>query len=500
MSNWSETQLTAKGRALDAKVTAGLTTLTFTRMKIGSGNVTPEEIDTMTDLKSPRLVIGISSCEVSEADPTICSVIGVATSDDVETSFLVKEQGLFATDPDDGEILYAVMLDSEPDKMPNQDVPSPLSIMYQINVVSDNASSITAVIDPAGLVTVQTMTAAINTHNSDATAHSALITAHNNDATAHGAAINSHNTNASAHKTLYGVFLRQPDTDYALGNVVYLPCLGTRYRLECVSPGRSANSDLTVSTPTLGATVSDGTVTWKIMYSGDLTREITPAYNTRDILTTSGTYIAPVTGWYKITCIGGGGAGGSNGNRGGQGGGTTSFGGYCSAIGGGGGNGGPRYVYSSGSGGGAAGRVAYAYVHLDENDTVSYSIGAGGVISTVDNTAPTGDGISSYFNPAGATAPLIPAPGARGAGAGTFGRLDGGYSYESTGGCGGTNGTGYGGGGGGSCGSSTATTSSPGAGGDNGESGVYYTTTGVIQQDGGAGGDGAVIVEYFATT
>ena len=39
MSNWSETQLTAKGRALDAKVTAGLTTLTFTRMKIGSGNV-----------------------------------------------------------------------------------------------------------------------------------------------------------------------------------------------------------------------------------------------------------------------------------------------------------------------------------------------------------------------------------------------------------------------------------------------------------------------------
>ena len=175
MSNWSETQLTAKGRALDAKVTAGLTTLTFTRMKIGSGNATPEEIDTMTDLKSPRLVIGISSCEVSEADPTICSVIGVAKSDDVETSFLVKEQGLFATDPDEGEILYAVMLDSEPDKMPNQDVSSPLSIMYQINVVSDNASSITAVIDPAGLVSVATMDASIGKHNESQDAHKELI-------------------------------------------------------------------------------------------------------------------------------------------------------------------------------------------------------------------------------------------------------------------------------------------------------------------------------------
>ncbi len=250
MSNWSETQLTAKGRALDAKVTAGLTTLTFTRMKIGSGNVTPEEIDTMTDLKSPRLVIGISSCEVSEADPTICSVIGVATSDNVETSFLVKEQGLFATDPDDGEILYAVMLDSEPDKMPNRDVPSPLSIMYQINVVSDNASSITAVIDPAGLVTVQTMNAAINTHDSDATAH--------------GAAISAHNADTSAHKNLYGFFLRQPSKYYALGTVVYLPSIGAAMYLECTTPGTTDSGDLVISTPTPNDTVTDGTVTWTI--------------------------------------------------------------------------------------------------------------------------------------------------------------------------------------------------------------------------------------------
>ena len=250
MSNWSETQLTAKGRALDAKVTAGLTTLTFTRMKIGSGNVIPEEIDTMMDLKSPRLVIGISSCEVSEADPTICSVIGVAKSDDVETSFLVKEQGLFATDPDEGEILYAVMLDSEPDKMPNKNVPSPLSIMYQINVVSDNASSITAVIDPAGLVTVQTMNAAINSHDSNSTAH--------------GAAISAHNADTSAHKNLYGFFLRQPSKYYALGTVVYLPSIGAGLYLECTTAGTTDSGDLVISTPKPNDTVTDGTVVWTI--------------------------------------------------------------------------------------------------------------------------------------------------------------------------------------------------------------------------------------------
>ena len=255
MSNWSETQLTAKGRALDAKVTAGLTTLTFTRMKIGSGNVIPEEIDTMTDLKSPRLVIGISSCEVSEADPTICSVIGVAKSDDVETSFLVKEQGLFATDPDEGEILYAVMLDSEPDKMPNKNVPSPLSIMYQINIVSDNAADITAIIDPAGLVTVQTMNAAINSHDSNATAH--------------GAAISAHNVDTSAHKNLYGFFLRQPSKYYALGTVVYLPSIGAGLYLECTTAGTTDSGDLVISTPKPNDTVTDGTVVWTIKKIGE---------------------------------------------------------------------------------------------------------------------------------------------------------------------------------------------------------------------------------------
>ena len=57
-----------------------------------------------------------------------------------------------------------------------------------------------------------------------------------------------------------------------------------------------------------------------------LTREQTPAFNRRDVITTSGTYTAPVTGWYRITVKGGGGRGQgamhtSSYNRGGGGGG-----------------------------------------------------------------------------------------------------------------------------------------------------------------------------------
>lgn len=223
MSNWTETQITAKGRALDAKVTAGTTSLQFTKMKLGSGNVQPEDIDAMTDLAAPRMNLGISSCAVSEADPTICSVVAIASSSDVQTSFQVKELGLFATDPDDGEILYAVMIDSAPDKMPTNAAPTPLNITFQINIVSDNASSITAVIDPAGLVSVSTLSAAINTHN----------------------------TNDSAHPDLSFNILKRSHT-YEVGDIAYSPLLKSWQRLECVQGGTTDSADIVVTSSTTG--------------------------------------------------------------------------------------------------------------------------------------------------------------------------------------------------------------------------------------------------------
>jgi hypothetical protein len=67
-----------------------------------------------------------------------------------------------------------------------------------------------------------------------------------------------------------------------------------------------------------------------------LTREQTPAFNKRDVVTVSGTYTAPVTGWYRIVAKGGGGGGGAGqtrtdisqfiaGNGGGEGGTTIGF-------------------------------------------------------------------------------------------------------------------------------------------------------------------------------
>ena len=371
MSNWSSTQLTDLGRALDAKVTAGTTLLSFTKMKLGSGTETAEDIPAMTDLVSPKLVLGISSCAVSASDDTICELISVASSSDVEDSFVVRELGVFATDPDVGEILYAVMLDSTPDTMPNENVSSPVTVTYQVNIVSDNASSITAVIDPAGLVNVAALEAAIREHDTAPDAHAGVL----------------------------------------------------------------------------------------------LTREQVPAFNHRDVITTSGTYTAPVMGWYRIAVKGGGGGGG---------------GGYGSST------------YAGGGGGGGEGGTAIGYEKMTAGDTVSVVIGAGGAGGSANASGANGGSSSATIGEniytgiggtggsfsysggkggSGGTGDIPGAPGSVGAGL---------HDSAAASACGGSGG-----------GSASSTGIFGGGGG--GGTGIWNSTG----QPGGAGGNGYATFEYF---
>ena len=57
---------------------------------------------------------------------------------------------------------------------------------------------------------------------------------------------------------------RQPSTTYTTGNIAYHASLPTGYYLECTTAGTTGSSDLTISSPTLGGTVSDGTVVWTV--------------------------------------------------------------------------------------------------------------------------------------------------------------------------------------------------------------------------------------------
>ena len=57
---------------------------------------------------------------------------------------------------------------------------------------------------------------------------------------------------------------RQPNTIYTAGKIAYHASLPTGWYLECTTAGTSGNEDLTISSPTVNSTVSDGTTVWTI--------------------------------------------------------------------------------------------------------------------------------------------------------------------------------------------------------------------------------------------
>ena len=166
MADWTGAIMTKQGRALEAKVTAGICKLELTKLKVGDGE--PHEIESMTDLAAPKLDIGISS--ISPTDAGICDIEGVITNAELEKGFYMRELGIYATDPEEGEILYAVATDSHADYLQAKGSSTTLSVGLHVQVVITNADSVTAVLSPKGLVTLQDL----KNHDKTPDAHTAL--------------------------------------------------------------------------------------------------------------------------------------------------------------------------------------------------------------------------------------------------------------------------------------------------------------------------------------
>ncbi|MDY7990696.1 phage tail protein [Paenibacillus polymyxa] len=96
--------LTIKGRNLQAKVQAGQQ-LKFSRMGLGDGIVTSQSIPNMTELITERK--SITANRVYTPSPGRAAVSAILSNQDVTTGFFFRELGVFALDPDEGEIMYA---------------------------------------------------------------------------------------------------------------------------------------------------------------------------------------------------------------------------------------------------------------------------------------------------------------------------------------------------------------------------------------------------------
>lgn len=141
--------LTRKGRNLQAKAEAG-TRLVFTRVKVGDGRTEGIDYDDLNDLESPQKDLTISS--IKAEDDGLCRVRTHFTNIGLEAGVFVYEMGLFANDPDEGEILYGVTRAIEPDFLPPFTSATKVNHQFDIVIIVGNATEIHAEIPTDGYV------------------------------------------------------------------------------------------------------------------------------------------------------------------------------------------------------------------------------------------------------------------------------------------------------------------------------------------------------------
>ena len=163
MAEWSNATMTDVGADLQAKVNAGKTKLTFTKIKVGSG-VNATNPLALTDVLSSKWE---TTNFVVKQEGKIVSVDTFITNNGITEAFRMSEIGLFAQDPDKGEVLYAYLTDPEPDRMPAEGGSVVVSQELTIGMVFSNTGNVSLTVNMGALVTHEQL----EHHNDDANAH-----------------------------------------------------------------------------------------------------------------------------------------------------------------------------------------------------------------------------------------------------------------------------------------------------------------------------------------
>ncbi len=163
MAEWSNAIMTDVGNALQAKVNAGQTKLTFTKIKVGSG-VNATNPLALTDVISSKWE---TTNIIVKREGKIVSVDTFITNSGITEAFRMSEIGLFAQDPDKGEVLYAYLTDPEPDRMPAEGGSVVVSQELSIGMMFSNTGNVSLTVNMGALVTQEQL----KEHNSAISAH-----------------------------------------------------------------------------------------------------------------------------------------------------------------------------------------------------------------------------------------------------------------------------------------------------------------------------------------
>lgn len=161
---WSNAVLTNQGTVLLAKLTQQ-NTLTITRASTGSGYVDPTTLQTQTNVTSPKQSLTFQTVTYPETGK--CAIPMLLTNDGLSTGYTATQVGVFATDPDDGEILLFIAQATQGDGtvIPSATDMAGFSAEWTFYLQYGQADSVTVTVDPSAAITEAELQQAVNQIN-----------------------------------------------------------------------------------------------------------------------------------------------------------------------------------------------------------------------------------------------------------------------------------------------------------------------------------------------
>lgn len=109
---FNEAIITKDGLELDTKIRAGMVSAKFTYVGFGDGVYKGnEDLSKVSKLKNRRQRFGISSIMITDKNTVRLRII--SDNEGIKTGYFIREIGVYAEDPDKGEILYSIALGVE---------------------------------------------------------------------------------------------------------------------------------------------------------------------------------------------------------------------------------------------------------------------------------------------------------------------------------------------------------------------------------------------------
>lgn len=163
MNTWSNTVLTDKGLSLMAKLTQG-NTLNITKAMTGAGFVTPGLLSKQTEVADPKQTLRFKSVTYPEAGK--CAIPVALKNEGLTTGYEATQVGLFAEDPDEGEILFLISqatAEGSGTTIPSETEMPGYAAEWTFYLAYGQATGVSVTVDPANAVTRQEMEEHVDT-------------------------------------------------------------------------------------------------------------------------------------------------------------------------------------------------------------------------------------------------------------------------------------------------------------------------------------------------